>query len=145
MTSTVNDGSDTIDGGIGTDTIAVGAQTIVFATIDGNIVDVENVTAGAAASVTLTGQSEPFSITGSTGAETLIGGAGNDTITGGAGADNLSGGLGSDVFIIAASTDHATGEIITGGGGSDTIRFTSTTASTLTLLAGVSDSDGQIS
>jgi Ca2+-binding RTX toxin-like protein len=84
-----------------------------------------------------------------------VGSAGNDIITntnnmngvtiiGGAGADDLDGSDGggtgnpNDVFIIAAAADHAAGEDIDGNAGTDTIRFTSTTANeTLTLNAGV--------
>ena len=75
----------------------------------------------------------------------LVGNATADTITGGAGADTITGGAGADVFLIAAAADHATGETIAGGANADTIRFTSTTASeTLTLLAGVTDTDNAI-
>ena len=65
------------------------------------------------------------------------GGRGNDAIFGGNGADTMVGGLGDDVFFIANDSDHATGEIITGGDGTDTIRFTSVEAGTLVLTAGV--------
>lgn len=77
VTNTADDGNDTINGGAGTDTIAVAAgQTIVFAANDANITLVENITLGAGASVTLTGQTEGFTITGSTGNETVVGGSG---------------------------------------------------------------------
>jgi Ca2+-binding RTX toxin-like protein len=49
----------------------------------------------------------------------------------------MVGGLGDDVFFIANDSDHAAGEIITGGGGTDVIRFTSVEAGTLVLTAGV--------
>jgi Ca2+-binding RTX toxin-like protein len=65
------------------------------------------------------------------------GGRGNDAIFGGNGADTMVGGLGDDVFFIANDSDHAAGEIITGGGGTDVIRFTSVEAGTLVLTAGV--------
>ena len=77
--------------------------------------------------------------------DTITGGGGADTITGGAGADAIDGGAGADVFLIAAAADHAVGETIVGGANADTIRFTSATANeTLTLLAGVTDADNEI-
>ncbi|WP_322993511.1 calcium-binding protein [Limnohabitans sp.] len=107
VTDTAGDGSDTINGGDGTaDVIAVTAgQTIVFAANDANITGVENITLGAAASVTLTGQTEGFNITGSGGNETVVGGDGNDTITGGAGADSITGGGGADTIDVGADAD----------------------------------------
>lgn len=65
------------------------------------------------------------------------GGNGNDAIFGGNGADNISGGAGNDAIIIADDADHATGEVITGGAGTDVIRFISTEAGTLNLTSGV--------
>ena len=65
------------------------------------------------------------------------GGRGNDAIFGGNGADTMVGGLGDDVFFIANDSDHAAGEIITGGDGTDVIRFTSVEAGTLVLSANV--------
>ncbi|WP_322993512.1 calcium-binding protein [Limnohabitans sp.] len=107
VSDTAGDGSDTINGGDGTaDTIAVTAgQTIVFATNDANITGVENITLGAAASVTLTGQTEGFNITGSTGNETVVAGSGNDTIAAGAGVDSINGGGGADAIDVGADAD----------------------------------------
>lgn len=106
VTNTAADGNDTIDGGIGTDTMAVAAaQTLVFAAVDANITNVENITVGAGASLTLTGQTEGFNITGSTGNETIVAGAGNDTIVAGAGADSITGGAGADSIDVGADAD----------------------------------------
>ena len=103
------------------------------------------INAAATASATIAEGDINFVITGGNVADTITAGAGADTINGGAGADSITGGAGDDVFIIAAAADHASGESIAGGAGSDTIRFTSTTAGeTLTLLAGVTDSDNVI-
>lgn len=129
VTDTASDGSDTIDGGAGTaDVIAVAAgQTLVFAPNDANITGVENIILGAAASVTLTGQTEGFSITGSTGNETVVGSDGNDTITAGAGADSITGGGGADS--------------ITGGSGADVIDVGNNDAAVDTVvLAATADS-----
>ncbi|MEQ1653149.1 MAG: hypothetical protein ABL897_11725, partial [Hyphomicrobium sp.] len=70
-------------------------------------------------------------------ADTLTGTAGFDVIIGRGGADNLSGGAGDDVFIIASGTDHPLTEVIDGGADNDVIRFTATSADTLTLRSGV--------
>lgn len=51
----------------------------------------------------------------------LAGGAGNDTLTGSAaGCDTLIGGAGNDVLIASG-----TGDVLTGGAGADTFRFSS--------------------
>jgi Ca2+-binding RTX toxin-like protein len=77
-------------------------------------------------------------LTGSKFADTLTGGTGADTLVGGTGADSLVGGDGNDLFVVALAADLATGEVITGGNGTDELRFISTVAaSTLTLTSGV--------
>jgi Ca2+-binding RTX toxin-like protein len=75
---------------------------------------------------------------GGDSADTLNGGDGNDYLTGGAGVDLLIGGDGNNIYIIENSVQHASGivpggETITGGAGTDVIRFTNNTADTLTL------------
>jgi Ca2+-binding RTX toxin-like protein len=106
VTNTADDGNDTIDGGSGTDTIVVApAQTLVFAAVDGNITNVENITVGAGSSLTLTGQTEGFNITASAGNDTIVSGAGNDTIVAGAGADSIAGGGGADSIDVGADAD----------------------------------------
>ena len=78
-----------------------------------------------------------LTLTGTAGVDTLIGGAGNDTITGLGSNDTLNGKEGSDLYIITATADHTAAEIAdTGTVGTDEVRFTATTASTLTLYAG---------
>ena len=77
---------------------------------------------------------------GGTGNDILMSGGGNDTLTGGLGNDTLNGGDGNDLFIVALTADHTATETINGGNGtSDEIRFTSTTASTLTLSSNVTN------
>ncbi len=120
VTSTANDGSDTINGGNGTDTIAVAAGQVVALTTNTNITNVENVTLGVGAYVSLIGQTEPFTITASTGDETVVGGDGNDTISGGAGADSLIGGSGNDTFNVTDTANDGS-DTIAGGAGTDTI------------------------
>ena len=79
----------------------------------------------------------PLNLIGTSNAETLTGGAGNDTLTGLGGTDTMNGGNGSDLYIMTVTADHTAAEINdTGLSGTDEVRFTTTTASTLTLYAG---------
>ena len=74
-------------------------------------------------------------LNGLAGNDVLDGGAGNDTLAGGSGNDTMDGGEGSDLYVIALAGDYNTGDVIqdTGASGTDEVRFTSATASTLTL------------
>ncbi len=90
-------GADTIDGGGGTDTLALGGtSTDLNSATDGQLVNVENITTSAAATINLSNQSDGFTITGSSGADTITGSSGNDTIDGGLGTGTISGGGGDD-------------------------------------------------
>ena len=76
-------------------------------------------------------------LNGTTGVDTLTGGAGNDVLIGLGGVDKLDGKGGSDIYVMTATADHTKAEITdTGTSGTDEVRFTATTASTLTLYAG---------
>ena len=78
-----------------------------------------------------------LSLLGTTNIDTLNGGAGNDIITGLAKVDVLDGKEGSDLYVMTSTSDHTAAEIKdTGTSGTDEVRFTTTTASTLTLYAG---------
>ena len=101
---------------------------------------------GTAGNDTISGSNAGDWILGLAGADTIDGllgndaiqaGAGDDTVTGGGGADTLYGGEGDDTFLVRG-TDW-TGDIVEGGDGIDTVRFTG--AVTLgvagVLLAGV--------
>ena len=108
---------DTVDGGGGADILSLSAtSTALNAALDTQLVNVETVTASAAATISLTNQTEGLNIEGSTGADAITGGKGADTITGGAGNDVLNGGAGNDTFngFVGADT-------ITGGDGTDTL------------------------
>jgi len=85
----------------------------------------------------LTGNAGNDQLTGNGGDDTLVGGDGDDTLIGGAGHDLMQGGFGSDTYIIANASDHTAAEIADMGGDyPDTVRFTATSASTLTFYAG---------
>jgi hypothetical protein len=77
VTSTAASASDVMDGGAGDDTLVVAATTN-FADVDGNIVNIENITLSAG-NLDLTGQSDGFVITAAvTGANTIVGSSGVD-------------------------------------------------------------------
>src|SRR6185503_15792929 len=61
----------------------------------------------------------------------------DDTIRGGLGVDALHGQAGDDVFLIGSPTEHLLGEVIEGGDGEDTIRFTSVAAGQTLILHNV--------
>jgi Ca2+-binding RTX toxin-like protein len=83
---------------------------------------------GAIGNESITGWVGVDSISGLAGNDTLNGDQGNDTLSGGAGADSLIGGGGDDTFVYAGTSDTAAGETVDGGGGTDTVRVTATTA-----------------
>jgi len=104
-----------------------------------------NLTGNDGANV-LVGNTSADTINGGAGNDAISGGDGNDIINGGAGLDSLIGGNGDDLFVILAAADHALGESIAGGLGSDTIRFSSLNAGqTLALTSAVADVDNVIS
>jgi Ca2+-binding RTX toxin-like protein len=117
-----DDGADVFNGGDGIDTVTYGSRTAPTYSIDGvandgaagegdNIApDVENVTASAAATDTV-------SIAGSGGPNRLVVTQGKGTIVGGAGADVLEGGPQDDVI----DARDGTADVVTCGGGSDTV------------------------
>jgi Ca2+-binding RTX toxin-like protein len=85
-----------------------------------------------------------WDLIGDDDASVITGSAGNDILTGGSlsdnAADTLNGVGGNDTFLILSAAQHATGEIINGGAGNDTLRFTSTIANdNLVLLFGVTN------
>ena len=117
-------------------------STNYYVTFDnGSIQDLAgNNYAGIATYDFTTAAPTPLNLIGTSSADTLTGGAGNDTITGAGGTDTLNGGDGNDLFIVALTADHTATETINGGNGTaDEIRFTSTTASTLTLSSNVTN------
>jgi Ca2+-binding RTX toxin-like protein len=144
------DGDDTLEGGSGTDVLTGGAgvDTASYASATAAVtVSLALGTAqntGGAGTDTLTtienllGSGFADSLTGSATSNRIDGGGGNDTINGAAGADTLVGGDGNDLFVVGVAGDFAAGEVITGGDGTDEVRFTTTVASTLTLTSSVS-------
>ena len=156
-TFTVASGVDTITdlGQDGADVLLVSAEATVNATLhtawtatsksvnngtanintNGLAVNLASVKLGNGFNVTNLG--DATTLTGSGLADMLTGAAGKDILTGGAGTDAMDGGHDSDLYIISLVAEHSAAEVAdTGTFGSDELRFTSTTASTLVLFAG---------
>ena len=108
-----------LNGGGGTDTLQLGAN--FTSTIDGQIVNIENVTLTVAATLNLANQTEGFVINGSSGA---------DHITGSSGADAISGDAGDDTIVAAVNET-----LMDGGADTDTLQVGANF---------ISASDGQI-
>ncbi|MCW1382529.1 choice-of-anchor L domain-containing protein [Novosphingobium sp. KCTC 2891] len=80
---------------------------------------------------------QPLVLVGTAGVDVLVGGALDDSLNGLALIDKLDGRGGSDTYVIGLAGDHLGAEINdTSTSGTDTVSFTATTASTLTLFAG---------
>ncbi len=86
----------------------------------------------------LVGSSFNDDLRGGAGADNISGGSGADILTGGAGADTMDGGESGDIYIIGSTTDYI-GDLIqdTGTAGIDQLRYSATTAGTLTLSSQV--------
>jgi len=135
-------GPESIDGGAGSDTIALDASVVasfdlgVALTDDGSAADTtvgatdfqtelynfENIRGNDANNV-LIGNSEANKLWGAGGTDELSGGGGNDMLDGGDGDDTLSGGAGADEIYGGAGVDQIDGgdddDIIDGGAGAD--------------------------
>ena len=146
-------GNDSLDGGTGNDTMVGGLGNDLYVVDSASDVVTEAASAGVDTiqtslttfSISALGNIESLSyaglsnatLTGNALANTILGGVGNDIITGAAGTDMLNGGAGSDVYVMASATDHVAAEIQDSGlAGTDEVRFTASSASTLTLYAG---------
>ncbi len=158
-------GNDVLDGAGGVDSLAGGAgndRYIVDLTAAGALQDTVTEAASAGtdsiqlrgnstnttvATITLGSNLENLDASGTSSSllnfagnaldNSIVGNSATNVLTGGTGADSLDGGNGSDVYIVAATAEHGVAEFTdTGASGTDEIRFTSTTASTLTLYAG---------
>jgi len=69
-------------------------------------------------------------------ANTLTGNAGNDTLNGGAANDSVVGGLGDDTYVFAANSALGTDTLNESAGGVDTLDFSGTTSTAVTINLG---------
>ncbi len=113
--------ADSLTGGSGNDSLTGGSGSDVLA--------------GGTGNDTISGGDDADSIEGGDGNDVVDAGAGNDaSINGGAGIDSLDGGAGNDTFIVAASADFVSlsaSETVIGGAGTDTLKFNSGIAWTI--------------
>jgi Ca2+-binding RTX toxin-like protein len=121
-------GSNTLDGGAGTDTVgylfATGAVSVSLANTGAQatggsnadtLINIEN----------LAGSNYSDNLSGDATTNKLEGGAGNDTLDGGAGNDSLFGGTGQDTASFSGATAGVVVSVLTmsatGGAGADTL------------------------
>jgi Ca2+-binding RTX toxin-like protein len=83
-----------------------------------------------------TGGSLADALIGNALANTLTGNGGNDTLNGGAGNDTQVGGLGDDTYVFAANSALGTDTLNESAGGIDTLDFSGTTATAVTVNLG---------
>lgn len=142
--------ADTVDGGAGTDTVALTGNTAVAATNFNNVKNIEAITmANTSTAVAITtqdtlvaaGATLTLSNAANSGILTFNGSAetnGSFKITGGTGVDNITGGAGDDTFTFVAGTGLTT-DTVNGGIGTDTVTLTGTTAVTAAQFNNVSN------
>ena len=155
-------GSDTIDeSGGGIDTLDFSATRLMGITMNlglttpqvvcpnltltlGSATSIENIN-GSFQADTLTGNSLNNVLFGSGGNDVLNGGAGgdalfgesgNDTLIGGGGNDFLDGGNGDDIYQFSANVSLGSDTIDASGGGIDTLDFSATTNTGITVNLG---------
>ena len=144
-----NSAGNILDGGVGKDSMQGGAGNDTY--IVDNIGDVvkESVNQGIdrvessvtwtlgdnVENLTLTGV-DAINGTGNALANIINGNSARNILDGKAGVDTLNGGEGSDLYLVGFSSDHPSHEFADSGlSGIDEVRFTSTTAGTLTLYS----------
>lgn len=141
--STEYSGAEQVDGGGGTDvlrfTSAIANQTLTLNALaigleEAEISDAAGDNSGVTAlKLNAAAVKSAMILTGNDGINTITGTAFADTLTGNGGADVLSGGAGNDTYVVAAAADMV-GDRINDTGGTDTVKFTSTTPGDTLLI-----------
>ena len=132
-------GADTLDGGLGTDTVDYSARTAAVAVDvdatadDGAVGEGDDVVAVE----TLAGGAGGDSLTGGDGADQLLGNGGADRLTGGSGADVVRGGAGADTLVEGPAANGA--DVLDGGTDSDTVDYSARTAAVAVSRNGLAD------
>lgn len=124
-----------VDGGAGTNKLAVSSSTYTPATVDLTLAKYTNIQQ-------VDGGSGNDVIRGTAGAQTLTGGAGNDALWGGAGDDVMTGGPGVDTYWFTAGdgTDTITAPVGASDDALDVVKFYSV-AGTANVTATLDGSD----
>jgi hypothetical protein len=144
-------GSDTVDGGTGFDTLRLIGDTTVDDKSFLKVTNFEQMTLGAGAfdmtlganaanafagghvkiyasaeagslDLSIEAGGPTLTVVGTTGNDSISGGAGNDTINGGGGGDTLSGGAGNDTFVFYDDS-LTSADTVDGGTGYDVLRL----------------------
>ena len=101
--------------------------------LSGNMANWHEVTGGAGIDVIAGGDHADGDIlNGFGGNDQLLGRDGSDVITGGAGIDQVNGEAGDDRLLVASPSHIVSGDIFTGGDGTDTLDIVTTSLVTLT-------------
>jgi Ca2+-binding RTX toxin-like protein len=144
-----NLGRDDLQGGAGADTITMAVEPADIDDVDGGDIGEGNLlvllgdpggdmvwdlTSGADQLVSVGGADEGRIVRGITHLDASGLASGAVTITGSAEANTLLGTSSGDLFLVLAAAHFAPGEEIDGGGGTDTLRFTSTTGGETLVL-----------
>jgi Ca2+-binding RTX toxin-like protein len=130
-------GNDKLYGGEGYDTASyAGSSQAVRISLDGSVTAAGDAIGDVLDSIeAIEGTTFADILAGDSNGNELFGGAGNDTLMGGAGADLLEGQVDNDTFLFLSQA-ALDGDSVTGGTGTDRIRFTSTTAGQMLALSG---------
>ena len=141
-------GTDTLDESAGgLDTLDFSASTTLGVTVNLGIATTQVVNANLSLILqadntfeNVFGGSLSDWLTGNALANTLLGNDGPDNVSGGAGNDSLNGGLGDDTYRFAAHSALGTDTLNESAGGTDTLDFSGTTSTNVTLNLGTTAS-----
>jgi Ca2+-binding RTX toxin-like protein len=141
-------GTDTLDESAGgLDTLDFSASTTLGVTVNLGIATTQVVNANLSLILqadntfeNVFGGSLGDWLTGNALANTLMGNDGPDNVSGGAGNDSLNGGLGDDTYRFAAHSALGTDTLNESAGGTDTLDFSGTTSTNVTLNLGTTAS-----
>ena len=123
--------SDTMNGGLGTDTVRITGSSDAVLTGTSQMTSIE-IFDGSGRSLQGTDSANTFNFSAYTltnvagilalgGNDTIVGSAGADVINGGTGTDNIDGGLGNDTIRVTGTEAQA--DTMGGGGGTDTLQI----------------------
>ena len=139
-------GANTIDGGGGSDTLALSATSTSFNTaVDGQLGNLEFISASTAtAAVTIDAhqQTEALTIQGSAYGDSIVASAGGGAINGGAGNDTLTGGAGDDIAAYSGKRSNYSTALVSAGHYTVLDKLGGSGKDTLTNIDDIRYSDG---